>query len=741
MRPHGIGTLVGLLVVAFAVTPAVATTISIQPSSQDAYIQQDKPNRTAGSGVTNTRIRVMSSTPSPRIRRGLVQFDLSAIPRFSSVSAATLGLYEANNIGTGRTHGVYRVDDPWLQSTAKWSTQPSIQAVASALASVGTSKGFRSFEVTADVQGWVNVPPSNHGWMVKDTAETTGNDEIADISKEEDHIPDLPNRPMLTVEFIAPPCATNADCADESLCTINERCVAGHCAVDAVDCDDGNACTDDICDPMQGCLHPIGECNDGFDCTVDSCDPLGGCSNTPVDAACTMGGCRVSTCVADPDNPSVDPVSGCVTTLVQPDGTTCASDGHECTDDTCAAGTCTHPARASGTPCGADGNPCTDDVCDGAGLCGVANSVPCNDGNLCTQTDRCAGGVCVGSNDVLCTALGECYDVGTCDPGTGVCSNPPKTSGTSCTADGNPCTDDVCDGAGVCGVANSDPCDDGDLCTHLDRCSGGTCVGSDPVVCAPPDQCHTPGTCDPGTGVCANPVKPSGTPCDDGNGCTLADQCVAGACTGNPMTCGDGVVQASCGEQCDDPTPGANCTAQCQFICGPTPQPGCLAPAATKSLVVVKNKTPDKKDALVWKWTKGAATLLSDFGDPINASGYALCLYDQSGAPQPRLLAQIPAGGLCGGKPCWAQTKKGFKYKNKALTPDGILGIVLLPGASGKAKVIVKGKGELLGPPPLPETLPVTVQLKRIDALGQCWDARFSTPLTDSAEQLKARSD
>jgi hypothetical protein len=159
-----------------------------------------------------------------------------------------------------------------------------------------------------------------------------------------------------------------------------------------------------------------------------------------------------------------------------------------------------------------------------------------------------------------------------------------------------------------------------------------------------------------------------------------------------------------------------------------------------KSVLIVKNKTPDTRDALVWKWTKGAATLLSDFGDPLNTSPYALCLYDATGAAQPRLLAQIPAGGLCGGKPCWTQTKKGFKYKNKALGPDGIQSVVLVPGAAGKAKIILKGKGALLQPPPLPEALPLTVQLKRVDDLGQCWDAAFATPLTNSAEQLKARS-
>ena len=38
--------------------------------------------------------------------------------------------------------------------------------------------------------------------------------------------------------------------------------------------------------------------------------------------------------------------------------------------------------------------------------------------------------------------------------------------------DGNPCTDDVCDGEGGCGaVANTDPCDDGLFCNGAESCS------------------------------------------------------------------------------------------------------------------------------------------------------------------------------------------------------------------------------------------------------------------------------
>jgi hypothetical protein len=154
--------------------------------------------------------------------------------------------------------------------------------------------------------------------------------------------------------------------------------------------------------------------------------------------------------------------------------------------------------------------------CDAAtGVCSEpakADGAPCDDGDGCTQTDSCVVGVCVGSNPVMCTAADQCHVVGECDPATGQCSSPAKADGTSC--------------------------DDGDACTHTDGCRAGVCVGEDPVVCTAVNQCHEAGECDPATGVCSEPAKADGAPCDDGDGCTQSDSCVAGVCVGsNPVMC------------------------------------------------------------------------------------------------------------------------------------------------------------------------------------------------------------
>jgi hypothetical protein len=726
-----------------------AAVITLQPSSQDAYIQQNKPNRITGAGPSHTRVRVQGSPPGTQVWRGLMQFDLATIPTGAIVNSATMELYQGSvaNSPPPLSHGLYRINASWLQSAVKWNNQPAHNAVASAITNVIGGQGPRTFDVSGDVQSFVNVCTVDHGWMIKSTTETgagVNNDDVNYVAKEENAIPDQPKRPKLTVDFTPPPCTVDADCADASECTINERCVMGACVVDPLDCDDDDPCTDDICDCTIGCINaPI--CNDGFSCTLDTCDPETlECTNTAMDSLCTTD-CSIGTCVADPDSTVVDPVTGCVTTGTQPDGTACTDEGNVCTDDECLAGVCSHPAKPDGTSCVdtdlcTDGDECSGGICGGstvtctplsqchdAGICnpmtGICSNPPkllgsgCDDANACTATDTCdGGGMCVGSGSTPCTPLSQCHDAGVCDPMSGMCSNPPKTMGAGC--------------------------DDGSLCTQTDECDGaGACVGSNDVVCTPLDDCHVAGTCNPGTGMCSNPNAGDGTPCDDGNTCTIEDECTAGSCGGNSMTCGDGTVQSGCNEECEDPgDTDPNCTADCQFLCGPTPEPGCRQPVlGGKAFFKLNDKTPDKRDKLLWKWIKGAATTIGEFGTPETDDDYTLCIWDESANPQPLIFASIPPDGTCGTKPCWNATAKRKKYKDKLLDPDGIQFTLLKPGIDTKAKIIVKGKGEPLVMPALPLTPTVTVQLHSED--GICWGASYSNPKLNVTEQFKSRAD
>ena len=204
-----------------------------------------------------------------------------------------------------------------------------------------------------------------------------------------------------------------------------------------------------------------------------------------------------------------------------------------------------------------DGNPCTDDGCLGEEGCHheLLDEGECIDGDSCTVGDHCEAGVCIG----LPIA---------CD-------------------DGNPCTDDMCDGLGGCAVEfNTAVCDDADPCTVNDTCSGGECIGFQvececestdecavledgnlcngtlvcdqtklPYQCAIDLEtvvsCPTPAEgpnaiclasfCDPESGQCSTVADHEGFACDDGDKCTVGDVCQAGECApGVAVTCNDG---------------------------------------------------------------------------------------------------------------------------------------------------------------------------------------------------------
>jgi hypothetical protein len=82
---------------------------------------------------------------------------------------------------------------------------------------------------------------------------------------------------------------------------------------------------------------------------------------------------------------------------------------------------------------------------------------------------------------------------------------------------------------------NGTPCEDGNMCTLADSCQTGVCKAGAAKPCPEPTACQD--RCDPMTGTC-NPPKRDDTRCDDGKRCTPGqDLCKAGVCTGTPRVC------------------------------------------------------------------------------------------------------------------------------------------------------------------------------------------------------------
>jgi hypothetical protein len=176
-----------------------------------------------------------------------------------------------------------------------------------------------------------------------------------------------------------------------------------------------------------------------------------------------------------------------------------------------------------------------------------------------------------------------------------------------------------------------------------------------------------------------------------------------------------------------------------EMLCSTTPA-DCRQPTdAGKSKLILKDKSPDEGDILIWKWTKGAATAKPELGDPTGDDGYALCIYEDDALV---IGLEVPGGQTCNGNACWKDIPAGFSYRDKELTPDGVLSAKLLAGTAGQAKIKLKAKGTRIEMPDLSQLTGVLdVQLQR-DGNPLCWGATFTPPFKKAeSDFLKAASD
>jgi cysteine-rich repeat protein len=323
-----------------------------------------------------------------------------------------------------------------------------------------------------------------------------------------------------------------------------------------------------------------------------------------------------------------------------------------------------------------------------------------------------------------------------CRPGSGDMCDPDERC-TGVVGEGCP-ADVVADPSTVCRTGSGDMCDPDEKCTAV---PGAACP-ADAVEPAGTVCRAANGTCDPaeqcsGTALATCPadaMAAAETPCDADNDPCTVDECDGGGmCVEvSPTTCGDGETQAGCGEECDDGNldNGDGCASTCltetTLACGPTPLTGCRLPVrAAKASLLMKRGSTLFKDQVKWLWLAGERTTLADYGNPLAATQYTLCVYDPTGL---RLEANAPAGGLCAGKACWkAVGTTGFRYGDKDLTPDGVQKMTLKSGTDGKAQIKLALRGANLALPDLSTIAqPVRVQIKNSN--GTCWEAIFSAP-------------
>jgi hypothetical protein len=165
-------------------------------------------------------------------------------------------------------------------------------------------------------------------------------------------------------------------------------------------------------------------------------------------------------------------------------------------------------------------------------------------------------------------------------------------------------------------------------------------------------------------------------------------------------------------------------------------------PATTRGskLALQQGDTP-ARNKLSWRWRSGVGAGLGGFADPTIGGGFTLCVFERSVASGvARLVASVPGGALCGDRPCWSASSRGYRYRDAAGTSDGIQRMTMAGSSAGRVTIVVRGAGAAVDLPSLAFAFPLTTRVVR-DGAAACWDATATQAVRAGGGRLVAVSD
>lgn len=176
----------------------------------DSYISEASPNSNYGD---DGELKVRSKNcPNPmENRRAFVQFDFH-FPTGTIINSATLKLYMKDAPSEDRTYEARRVlaywkeRDPGPGDGIDWNNQPAVEGVTNSVSSGDTNPKWLEWNVTSDVQGFVDGTYSNYGWRISDGVESSETPYEAKFHSRESNTVD--KRPVLEITFTPPEVTT-----------------------------------------------------------------------------------------------------------------------------------------------------------------------------------------------------------------------------------------------------------------------------------------------------------------------------------------------------------------------------------------------------------------------------------------------------------------------------------------------------------------------------------------------------
>jgi len=187
------------LIAAMMVMPAAATTKTFSPDN-DTFVDLSTPD--APCDDDHDAFSVWSW--AGKNKRALIHFDLSSIPSGATIVSAKLKLYTKAHSGHNRTHNIHKIKASWTENTVTWNNQPDIVSTPTDSTSIGTAVGWKEWDVTTDVQAFVDGTYPNYGWLIKDEIESASSVKGANYYSKE-YTDDPTKRPYLEVTYTEAP--------------------------------------------------------------------------------------------------------------------------------------------------------------------------------------------------------------------------------------------------------------------------------------------------------------------------------------------------------------------------------------------------------------------------------------------------------------------------------------------------------------------------------------------------------
>jgi len=151
--------------------------------SDDTFVAEQNPDHNPGSYEIHIKTRGLTDWHFD----SLIKFNVSSISVGTNICSAKLRLYYYdNNDGdpVGHIMNLYRILDEWNETNASWNNQPSHDSIVSAFSIVPSSTGvWMEWDVTSDVQNFIDGYESNYGWKLIDNS-SGSNDMTYFYSKE-----------------------------------------------------------------------------------------------------------------------------------------------------------------------------------------------------------------------------------------------------------------------------------------------------------------------------------------------------------------------------------------------------------------------------------------------------------------------------------------------------------------------------------------------------------------------------